>query len=229
MNEANSIKNWKEDERPREKLLYKGPASLTDAELLAILINSGTKTASALELARQMLRLTNDNLVELGRLGIVEMCTIKGIGEARAITVAAALELGRRRRTSEARMREIINKSFDAAEVLQPLMQDEMVEVFYVLYLSQSNRLIKTEKLSSGGISATVVDIRVLLRNCLTLNSTRIMIGHNHPGGSLTPSATDVALTRQVAAAASVMDIKLVDHLIFADNKYLSMADQGYM
>ncbi|MEI8279715.1 MAG: DNA repair protein RadC [Bacteroidota bacterium] len=229
MNTSNSIKNWSEDERPREKLLQKGPSSLSDAELLAILISSGTREKSALDLARETLDLANKNLQELGRLGVLELQKTKGIGEARAITIAAALELGRRRQMSEGLQRPTIKQSAEAAEIVVPLMCDLNNEVFCVLYLNQANRLIRHELISSGGLTGTVADIRIILKNALLYNANQLIIAHNHPSGNTSPSAADKELTRKLKEAAVLMDIRLLDHLIVAGGKYLSLADEGYM
>lgn len=223
----NSIKNWAEDERPREKLLNNGPEVLSDAELLAILISSGTRERSALDLARDTLSLADNNLNDLGRLSVPELQQTKGIGEARAITIAAALELGRRRQVSIGRVKPKITSSKDAAELLIPLMRDLNHEVFYVLYMNPAGRVIRTENIGKGGISATVADIRIILKNALLQSAARIIVGHNHPSGNLKPSNEDIAMTEKLNKAAALMDIKLLDHLIIGDNNYISMADEG--
>jgi DNA repair protein RadC len=222
-----SIKNWVEDERPREKMLQKGPAALSDADLLAILISSGTKERSAIDLARDILALAHNNLHELGRLTIQELQKTKGIGEARAITIAAALELGRRRQIGEGLQRPTLQQSREVAEIVIPLMRDLNHEVFCVLYLNQANRLIRHELISSGGLTGTVADVRMILKNALLYNANQLIIAHNHPSGNLQPSAADKELTRKLKEAASFMDIKLLDHLIVAGVSYLSMSDEG--
>lgn len=227
MNPSNSIKNWAEDERPREKMLQKTAASLTDAELLAILISSGTKEKSALDLAREVLALANNNLQQLGRLGVLELQKTKGIGEARAITIAAALELGRRRQMSAALERPTITKSADAAEIVVPLLGDLNHEVFCVLYLNQANKVLRHELISSGGLTGTVADIRIVLKNALLHNANQLIIAHNHPSGNNKVSAADKDLTNKLKEAATIMDIKLLDHLIVTGTTYLSFADEG--
>lgn len=227
MSLPNSIKNWSEDERPREKMLQKGSGALTDAELLAILISSGTKEKSALDLAREILAQAHNNLHELGRLGVAELQKTKGIGEARAITIAAAMELGRRRQMAEGLQRPTITKSADAAEILIPLMADLNHETFWVLYLNQANKVIRHEMVSNGGLTATVADTRVILKNALLYNSNQIIVAHNHPSGNTRPSEADKQLTHKLSEAASYMDIKLLDHLIICGSTYLSMKDQG--
>lgn len=229
MKESNSIKNWVEDDRPREKMLQKGAAALTDAELLAILISSGTPQRSALDLARDILDLAHNNLLELGRLNILELQKVKGIGEARGITICAAMELGRRRQISEGVDRVIVKSSSEAAQIVVPQLQDLNHEVFYVMYMNTSRRLLRQELISSGGITATVVDVRMILKNCLLYNANNIIIAHNHPSGSKKPSDADRSLTIKLRDGAALMDIKLLDHLIVAGNDYLSMSDEGYI
>lgn len=222
-----SIKDWSEDDRPREKLLSKGPASLTNAELLAILINSGTRSHSALDLARMTLEQAHDNLRELGRLSIAELQRTKGIGEARAITIAAALELGRRRQTADGLERKAITSARDASEIILPLLNDLPHEAFCVLYLNQANRLIRHEIISTGGLTGTVADIRLILKQALMLNSNQLIVAHNHPSGNSTPSAADKQLTQKLRDAAMLMDIRLLDHVIVAGAQMLSMAEEG--
>jgi DNA repair protein RadC len=229
MKESNSIKNWVEDERPREKMLQKGAAALTDAELLGILISSGTPKRSAVDLARDILALANNNLRELGRLNVIELQKVKGIGEARGITICAAMELGRRRQISEGVERVVVNKSKEAAQIILPLLQDLNHEVFCVLYLNQACKLLKHELISSGGMTATVVDTRMILKNCLLYNANHMIIAHNHPSGSKRPSEADKLMTTKLRESAALMDIKLIDHLIIAGSEYLSMADEGFI
>jgi DNA repair protein RadC len=173
--------------------------------------------------------LANNNLGELGRLTIMDMQKTKGIGEARAITICAALELGRRRQMSDVLMRQTISSSRDAAEILVPALQDLSNEVFYVLYLNQSNKLLRQETLSSGGMTATVVDIRMILKNALLHNANKLIVAHNHPSGSLLPSREDKDITQRLKNGGELMDIKLIDHLIVGGNKYLSFADEGLL
>jgi DNA repair protein RadC len=226
---STSIKNWAEDERPREKMLQKTAAALTDAELLAILISSGTREKSALDLAREILEKAGNNLHELGRLSVTELRKTKGIGEARAITIAAALELGRRRQSGEALQRPSITKSADAAEIVIPLLRDLSHEAFCVLYLNQSNKVLRTEMISSGGLTGTVADTRIILKNALLYNSNQLIVAHNHPSGNKNPSTADKELTRKLKEAAALMDIKLLDHLIISGTAYTSFADEGLM
>ena len=229
MHTPNSIKQWQEDDRPREKLLQKGPAALTDAELLAILINSGTRQHSALDLARMVLATAHNHLHELGRLSLTELQQTKGIGEARAITIAAALEIGRRRQMAEGLHRATITGSSEAAELMVPLLTDLGHEAFCVLYLNQANRLLRHEILSSGGLTGTVADIRIMLKNALLNGANQLIVAHNHPSGNLQPSGADKELTRKLKESAALMDIRLLDHLIIGSGKYLSLADEGYL
>ncbi len=229
MNDNKSIKNWSEDERPREKLLQKGATSLSDSELLGILIASGNRERSAIDLAKDVLALAGNNLRELGRLSVTELQKIKGIGEAKAITIAAAMELGRRRQMSEGLDRATITQSKEAIPIIMPLLQDLNYEVFCVLYLNHSGKLLRHELLSSGGLTATVADVRIILKNALLYNASRLIIAHNHPSGNRTPSQADISLTRQVKQAAALMDITLLDHIIIAGHSYVSLADDGLM
>ena len=200
---------------------------MTDAELLAILISSGTREKSALDLARETLDLAHKNLRELGRLNVRELQKIKGIGQARAITICAAMELGRRRQVSEGPDRTSVNNSAMAAKIIMPHLQDLNHEVFYVLYLNHSSRLVREETVSSGGLTATIADTRMILKNCLLYNASQIIVAHNHPSGSKKPSEADRLMTTRLKEAALLMDIKLIDHLIIAGSEYLSMADEG--
>lgn len=227
--QGGGIKQWLEDDRPREKLLAKGAAALTDAELLGILINSGTRTHSAVDLAREVLAKAHNHLRELGRLSIKELMQTKGIGEARAITIAAALEIGRRRQMADGLERESITSSADAAEIVVPQLADLNHEVFCVLFLNQASKLIRHQIISSGGITGTVADTRMILKEALLLNSNNLIVAHNHPSGNLTPSGADKQLTQKLKEAAALMDIKLLDHLIIGGTRYLSMADEGLM
>jgi DNA repair protein RadC len=229
MTDFKTIKNWNEEEQPRERLLHKGASALKDTELLAILISTGTKKRSALDLAGEILGLAGGNLRELGRLSVHEFQKINGIGEAKAITICAAMELGRRRQISEGIERKKINKSNEAVSIIMPMLQDLNHEAFCVVYLNQAGMILKHELVSNGGITATVVDIRMILKNCLLYNSNKIIIAHNHPSGSKKPSDADIYLTTKLKDGAALMDILLLDHFIIAGNEYLSMSDDGYM
>jgi len=223
-----SVKNWPEDDRPREKMMSRGKGSLTDAELLAILINtSGMKGLSALHLAKKILNKANNNIHDLGRLSLEELQTVEGIGPAKAITIAAALELGLRRQINSALEKPVILSSNQAAAFLVPLMRDLPHEVFIVVYLNHAGRLIRYEVISQGGITGTVADIRIILKNALLNNSNQIIVAHNHPSGNLQSSEADRKLTKKLKDAAALMDIKLVDHIIVGETAYVSMSDSG--
>ncbi|MBS1616565.1 MAG: DNA repair protein RadC, partial [Bacteroidetes bacterium] len=210
-----SIKQWAEDDRPREKLLLKGPAALSDAELLAILIHSGTKKNSALALAQKVLKKANNDLNELGRLSVRDLqLPGQGLGEARAISIAAALELGRRRQRAEGMNRASIHSKEQAAEILISLLADRNTEAFCVLYLNQANRLLRSEIISEGGMAGTVVDLRVILKNALLQGANQLIVAHNHPSGNLRPSEADIKLTHKLRESAALMDIRLLDHII---------------
>ena len=229
MADSNSIKNWLEDDRPREKMVQKGAAALSNAELLAILISSGTKKKSALDLAREALDLAHNNLRELGRLSLLELQKINGIGDARAITISAAMELGRRRQAADALDRAKISSCADAVEIIMPMLQDLNHESFCVLYMNTANKLIRSEMISSGGMAATVADVRMILKNALLNNATQLIIAHNHPSGNKRPSDQDKVLTRKIKDSAALMDIKLLDHVIIAGNEYFSFVDEGML
>lgn len=226
---TSGIKSWAEDDRPREKLVLKGAAALSDTELLAILIASGTRTKSAVDLARETLALADNNLAQLGKLSLQDLQATKGIGQARAITIAAAMELGRRRQIGAVLDRQKITSAADAAELLLPLLQDHTHELFCVLYLNNAQILIRHEFISSGGLTATVADIRMILRNALLLQAAKIIVAHNHPSGNKTPSEADKKLTLKLRDAAAQMDIELIDHIIVAGAAYTSFANEGLL
>jgi DNA repair protein RadC len=224
-----AIPQWAESDRPREKLLLKGKAALTDAELLAILIRSGTPKQSAIDLSKQILKTVNNNLVGLSRLAVSDLTQFKGMGEVKAITIVAALELGRRRRGAEAIQRKTITSSADAYEVLQMHIGDIDYEQFAIIMLNQANQVLKVESISEGGVTGTVVDPKRVFRTALTNNAINIILAHNHPSGSLKPSKNDLDLTQKLKKAGEYLQIMVLDHLILGDNKFLSMADEGYL
>ncbi len=224
-----SIKNWAKDERPREKLLAHGAETLSSSELLAILINNGTKNKSAIELGKEVLNLGKNNLQELGKLSIKELMKIKGIGVAKAITITAALEIGRRRQSSDVLDKMKFKSSKETAAFLASKINDNQREVFAVLFLNQANRLNHFEIISEGGITGTVADPRVILKKALEENATGIILCHNHPSGSLTPSKADTALTEKIKSAAKFHDITVYDHIIVSDQGYYSFADEGLL
>src|SRR5882724_11966524 len=209
-----TIKQWAKDDRPREKLLLTGAENLSNSELLAILINHGTPEKSAVELAKDVLRLGKDNIVELGKLTIKEFMKIKGIGEAKAITIVAALEIGRRRQAAASLNKAVISHSNDIAIYLQTKLRDYRHEVFAVLFLNRANKINRFEIVSEGGITGTVADPRIILRKALEEDAVNIILCHNHPSGSLKPSKADEMLTNKIKEAASYMDIRVLDHII---------------
>lgn len=228
-NNSFSIKNWNEDDRPREKMLLKGRIALSDAELIAILIASGSKNESAVALSQRILASADNNLSELGKLSISELMKFKGIGEAKAISIAAAMELGRRRRTGEALERKKITSSNSVFEFLQPIIGELPHEEFWVLFLNNSNKVIQNSQLSKGGITGTLVDVRLLFKDALQLGAIGIILAHNHPSGTLKPSQSDIQLTKKIKLAGETLDIKLLDHLIVTEKAYFSFADENLL
>ena len=224
---SNSIKTWAADDRPREKLLSKGPAALSDSELVAILIGIGHKERSAVDLAKEILKLGNNNLNELGKQSLSVFQKIKGIGEAKAITIAAALELGRRRHASMPLEKTVIRTSKDIAEYVRTMIKDYGYEVFAVVFLNQANKINHFEIISKGGITGTVADPRVILKKALDAEATAIILCHNHPSGNLKPSRADEDLTAKIKEAAKYLDIKVIDHLIVSEQGYFSFSDEG--
>lgn len=223
------ITSWAEDDRPREKLMANGRQTLSNAELLAILIGSGSPKESAVKLAQRILDSVDNNLNELGKRSLAELMKFKGIGEAKAITIAAALEMGRRRQLSASLEKPIIKSSKDAYLMAIPLITDLKHEEFWILLLSKSNKIIGKEKLSVGGMDATVVDIRIVFRKALEGSAIAIILCHNHPSGTLRPSPADVELTNKLKIAGDTIGIPVLDHLIIGDGGYYSFADEGMM
>ncbi len=224
-----TIKNWAEDDRPREKLLQKGKMSLSDAELLAILIGSGSRNESAVELCKKVLASAGNSLTELGKLSVNQLTVHKGIGEAKAITIMAALELGRRRRTEEVLEKKKISSSASVFELMQPIIGELPHEEFWIIYLNNSNKVIDQLQLSKGGITGTLVDVRLALKKALELGATSIILSHNHPSGNLNPSSADKQLTQKLKTAGESLDIKILDHIIVTEKSYFSFADEGLL
>lgn len=223
----NTIKNWAEEDRPREKLLLKGRGVLTDAELLAIIIRSGTKELTALDLAKQILETCNQSISEMARLSISELTKFTGIGEAKAISIIAALELGKRKHLNRAGTRTRIGSSQDAFACVHALMADLIHEEFKVLLLNRNNRLLRVETISVGGVSGTVVDAKIIFKRALERNASSVILVHNHPSGNLTPSEADLKITSKLVEAGKNLDINVLDHLIVSDRGYYSFADEG--
>jgi len=221
-----SIKNWSQDDQPREKLLYKGKAALSDAELVAILIGSGNRQESAVDLCKRILANTNNNLSALGKLSIKQLMEYKGIGEAKAISIIAALELGRRRRGEEALENKKITSSSSVFELMQPVIGELQHEEFWIVYVNNSNKVIQKNQLSKGGITGTLVDVRLVLKNALEVGATGLILAHNHPSGTLKPSEADKQITQKLKSAAQSLDIKVLDHLIITEKAYFSFADE---
>lgn len=223
-----SIKNWAEDDRPREKLLANGAAVLSNAEILAILINNGTRDLSAIDVTKNLLNKVDNSLTRLSKMTVQEILQlkIKGIGQAKAVSIVAALELLNRKSKEEFDAK-FINSSADAAAYLRPMLQNRQKEVFGVVFLNQANKIIHFEIISQGGITGTVVDPRIIFKNAFTHNATGIILTHNHPSGSLKPSEADKQLTDKIKSASSFMEIRLLDHIIISENGYYSFSDKG--
>ena len=224
-----SIKKWSHDDRPREKLLNKGKAFLSDAELVAILIGSGNKEESAVALCKRILASVDNNLSTLGKLSVKQLMAFKGIGEAKAITIVAALELGRRRRSEMALEKKQIVSSASVFELMQPIIGELQHEEFWVIYLNNSNKIILQLQLSKGGITGTLVDVRLVLKNALEVGATALILVHNHPSGTTSPSETDKQITNKLKIAAQSLDIKVLDHLIVTEKAYFSFADENML
>lgn len=228
INKLNSIKTWSADDRPREKMISKGRQHLSDSELLAIILGSGSIGESAVELSKRILHDHQNNLNELGKISIHDLVKrYKGIGEAKAINIIAALELGRRRLTSEPTDKVRITCSRDAFNVLYPLVADLPYEEFWVLYCNRSNKIIHKHFLGRGGVSAVLVDPKIVMKAALEHQASVIILCHNHPSGSFKPSTLDISVTQQIKEAAKLFDITVSDHIIIAENSYYSFADEG--
>lgn len=230
MQEQNlTIKSWAENDRPREKLMLQGRAALSDAELIAILIGSGSRNETAVELSKRILNDSNNNLNELGKLSINQLQTFKGIGEAKAITIAAALELGRRRSAASQHTKPKITSSKSAFLHLLPKLEDLPHEEFWVILLSRSNSILQTVNISKGGVSGTVADAKIIFKTALQHQASGIILAHNHPSGNLRPSEEDKRLTRKLAEGARLLDLVILDHIIIGDNNYFSFADENLL
>ncbi len=229
MTEKKSIKEWAADDRPREKMMAKGKAALSNAELIAILIGSGNSELSAVELSRSILDSVSNDLIALSNLTLTDLMQHKGIGEAKAITIMAALELGKRRRGAEANLPTEVKDSKDSFERFLPYIDDPRQEHFLVMYLNQSNHALKVECISNGGTTNVIADPKVIFKNALTLNATCIVLGHNHPSGNPRPSEEDRLLTKKLVAAGKLLDINVIDHIIIGNERYYSFRDHGEM
>lgn len=228
-NNPMSIKYWAEDDRPREKLVLKGKTALSDAELVAILIGSGSRNESAVNLAKRILASIDNNLNTLGKLSVSDLQKFKGIGEAKAISIITALELGRRRRLEEALIVPKITSSKAVFEIMQPIIGELQHEEFWIIYLNNSNKVLYKEQLSKGGLTGTLVDVRLVFKKALDLFATAIILCHNHPSGKLQPSTADKSITQKLNQAGKTLDIKVLDHIIITENAYFSFADESLM
>ncbi|HJW27936.1 MAG TPA: DNA repair protein RadC [Saprospiraceae bacterium] len=224
-----SIKHWSASDQPREKLLQQGSKSLSEAELIAILMRNGTRNRSALDVAKELLGRYDQSLASLAKLSIHDFMQVKGIGEAKAVSIAAALELGRRRATEQALQKNQITSSLDAYELLLPSMRDLMREEFRIILLDRRSRVISIEDIHVGGMSAMVVDPKIIFQKALERKACSLILSHNHPSGSPSPSNEDIRLTEKIKAAGSFIDIKVLDHIIIGDGSYYSFADDGKM
>lgn len=224
-----AIKYWAEDDKPREKLMLKGKSVLSDAELIAILIGSGNRNESAVELSKRILSATDNNLNAFGKLSLKQLTAFKGIGEAKAITIIAAMELGRRRRAEESLELKKITSSKAVFEIMQPIVGELQHEEFWVLYLNNSNKVIYKTQISKGGITGTVVDTRIIYKTALEHNATSVILVHNHPSGTLIASEADKQITRKLKEAGKHLDILVLDHVIVTEKSYFSFADDGIL
>ncbi|WP_420317742.1 RadC family protein [Ekhidna sp.] len=224
-----TIKRWAEEDRPREKLILKGKAALSEAELIAILIGSGNTEQTAVELSQHILKQCENSLMNLARLSVKDLQKFKGIGEAKAISIVAALELGRRRKDSEPKRKVKITSSKDAFEILRGDMMDLNHEEFWLLLLKRNNEVIKKEMLSRGGVSGTVVDPKIIFKRALEETASGLILAHNHPSGNLKPSQEDINLTKRLKEAGKSLDISVLDHLIITDHTFFSFADEGIL
>ncbi|NVK82724.1 MAG: DNA repair protein RadC [Cytophagia bacterium] len=227
MEKGLGILSWAEEDRPREKLLLKGRAALSDAELIAILIGSGSSELSAVDLSKKILLYVNHDLHALAKLSVNDLTQFKGIGEAKAISIVSALELGRRRKTTEATKRKKIQSSKDAYEVISTELLDLPTEQFWIILLNRSNHVIKKRPISQGGVSGTVADPKVIFKHAVDDLASGIILVHNHPSGNLKPSHADRQLTKKMVEAGKLLEIPILDHIIFTDNGYFSFADEG--
>lgn len=227
--ETSGIKSWAEADRPREKLLLHGRHTLSDSELLAILIRTGTKNETAVDVAKNILAHNNNDLTQVARLSVNELGKFKGMGEVKAISIIAALELGRRRREAEAMKKNKIASSKDAVDILQPHMSDLIHEEFVVLMLNRANEVISKFELSKGGIAGTVVDPKLIFKAALEKLASGIILCHNHPSGNTRPSQEDIKITKKLKDAGTLMDINVIDHIIIGGNSFYSFADEGMM
>lgn len=224
-----NIKAWAEADRPREKLALKGKSTLSDAELVAILIGSGNKNETAVELSKKILTSINNDLNQLGKLTIAYLIKFNGIGEAKAISIIAALELGRRRKTADVDKRPKVNSSKDAYNSISPLLSDLQHEEFWIIYLNRNNEILKQENISKGGVSGTIADSKIIFKSAIESLASAMILCHNHPSGNLKPSNADIQLTKKLQEAGIMLDIPVLDHLIIGEKDYFSFSDEHLM
>lgn len=224
-----SIKFLAEDDRPREKFLMKGKNALSDAELLAIIMGSGNRQESAVDLARRILNTVENNWHQLSKLSVKDLMKFNGVGEAKAISIASALEIGRRRAAQEVPERKKMTCSKDVFEFLKPYLGDLQTEEFWTVLVNQNNRILHFSQLTTGGISSSIVDVRILFKTALEHFATAVFVAHNHPSGNLKPSQEDIRITKQIAEGGNFLNIKLLDHLILNQTSYYSFADEGLL
>lgn len=224
-----TIKQWKEDDRPREKMLDKGKASLSDAELIAIIIGAGNREESAVALSKRILLRFDHNLNALATMTIDDLMAFKGIGKSKAVSIMSAMELGKRRSLEHAKEKKKVNSSVAAFEIMQPFIGDLLHEEFWILFLNNANNLLDKSQLSKGGIHATLVDVRLIFKKAISKGATSIILCHNHPSGSLTPSHSDLQLTKKIIKGGELLDIKVLDHIIVSQHGYFSFADENRM
>ena len=224
-----AIHEWAEDDKPREKLMRKGAAALSDAELLALILNNGHRRKSAVDLARDILGNAADNLCELGKKSVAQLKKIRGIGNAKAVAIVAVMELSRRRQSSYTIRKNTVTSSSDAALYFKPMLEDHTYETFHVMYLNNASKVLHSSCISKGGVTNTLADTKVIFREALELGATRIILCHNHPSGSLTPSAADISITKKIKEAARLFDIIVLDHIIVSDAGYCSMVEEGFI
>ena len=222
-----SIKNWSEEDQPREKLMKLGRQVLSDAELLAILIGSGSRSESAIELCKRILYQSDNNINQLAKLSVNDLMKFKGIGEAKAISIIAALEIGRRRKSEDVIVKTSIASSTHLYEYIKPVLEDLPHEEFWIVLLSRANKIIDKQLIGRGGISETTADIKLIFKKSIESLASGIILAHNHPSGNLKPSQSDINLTNKIIEASKLMDIKVLDHLIIGDGNYYSFADEG--
>lgn len=222
-----SIKDWSKDDQPREKLLDKGPSVLSNSELIAVLIRTGNLDESAVDVSQKILTSANNNLNELGKFTLNELTKFKGIGMAKAISIIAALELGRRRKVDDILNKKKITTSHEVYEYFQPIMGDISHEEFWILMLNRANKIIERQKISQGGMAGTVIDVKIVFRKALEAKASSIILCHNHPSGNISPSKSDIEITKKLYNAGKTMDISILDHIILTDHDYFSFADKG--